>query len=168
VEVGRPEPGRTLLREALERGLNTIPNDLFRSTTLLGYAVVALELGDAKVAEALLPEIEPLAGEVSFNGVSSQGPISAYAGKLASLLGRHDDAESHLLGALATAEAFGWEYHRATTLIALAQNRAASGHFDTISREWLSEAEAMCGVHGLSLWARRAQALRRQVSAARR
>ena len=114
-------------------------------TTLIAHAVLAIELDDVAAAEWLLPAIAPMAGEVSFNGVTSQGPVSAYVGKLASLLGRHDDAERHLLDALATTEAFGWEYHRATTLIALAQNRMrATGSSTPRARTGSSNAEALC------------------------
>lgn len=168
VEVGRHEPGRALLRDAVARGLATIPNDHVRSTTLLGYVVLALELGDLVAASELLPEIEPLAGEVSFNGVSSQGPIAAYAGKLLWLLGRHDEAEQHLLDALAIAESFGWEYHRATTLLALAQNRATAGRFDPQADAWLAEAEAKCVAYGMTLWARRATELRERITTDRK
>ena len=44
-----------------------------------------IELEDPAAAAQLLPIITPLEGTVSFNGVTSQGPISAYVGKLASL-----------------------------------------------------------------------------------
>lgn len=168
VEVGRPAPAQQLLYEVFERGLEGIPNDFVRSTTLLGYAVLALELGDVTAAAALLTAIEPLTGEVSFNGISSQGPIAGYAGKLLTLLGRHDEAERYLLAALATTEAFGWEYHRATTLLALAQNRAAASSFDGLADAWLSTATALCEQYGLGIWARRAGTLREQFAAERR
>lgn len=163
VEVGRREPAEALLRDAIDRGLDRVPDDFMRSTTLLGYVVLTLELGDARAAALLLPEIEPLAGEVSFNGISSQGPIAAYVGKVLSLLGRHDEAEAHLLDALATAESFGWEYHRATTLLALAQNRFAAGGFDGTAAGWLAASETRCAEYGLAVWGRRAAALRDQV-----
>jgi DNA-binding SARP family transcriptional activator/tetratricopeptide (TPR) repeat protein len=155
-EVGRPEVGHALLREAMAAGLHAISQDSWGSTTLIAHAVLAIELDDVAAAEWLLPEIEPIAGEVSFNGVTSQGPVSAYVGKLSSLLGRHDHAERHLLDALRTTEAFGWQYHRATTLIALAQNRRrAAGTLDVRAAHWLSEAEALCANHGLASWTRR-------------
>ena len=67
------------------------------------------------------------------------------SGKLASLLGRHDEAEDHLRAALATATAFGWTYHRATTLFALAQARHRRlGALDEEGRSWLSEASELC------------------------
>ncbi|MGD9701182.1 MAG: AAA family ATPase [Acidimicrobiia bacterium] len=163
-EVGRQEVASSLLHEAMARGLDAIPADLMRSTTLLGYAILAIELDDVSAAERLYPEIASLAGEVSFNGVTSQGPISAYAGKLASLLGRHGDAENFLLDALALTESFGWEYHRATTLIALARNRQrADGALGDEGERWLATAEQLCASHGIDSWAKRAVALRAHV-----
>ena len=160
-EVGRPEAGRDLLREAVAAGLDAISQDSLGCTTLVAHAVLAIELDDVAAAEWLLPAIAPLAGEVSFNGVTSQGPVSAYVGKLESLLGRHDDAERHLLDALGTTETFGWQYHRATTHIALAQNRfRATGTLDARAEDWLAEAEALCATHGLHSWMRRTTELR--------
>jgi DNA-binding SARP family transcriptional activator/tetratricopeptide (TPR) repeat protein len=160
-EVGRPDVGRALLREAMAAGLDAISQDSLGCTTLIAHAVLAIELHDVIAAEWLLPVIAPMAGQVSFNGVTSQGPVSAYVGKLTSLLDRHDDAERHLLAALATTEAFGWPYHRATTLIALAQNRhRATGTLDPHAEDWLVEAEALCAIHGLNSWMRRTTELR--------
>jgi DNA-binding SARP family transcriptional activator/tetratricopeptide (TPR) repeat protein len=160
-EVGETAVPRALLREAFDRGIDAIPDDLIRSTTLLGYSILALDLEDAAAAAVLLPAIEPFVDEVSFNGVTSQGPVAAYVGKLLTLLGRHEEAERRLLEALTMVEAFGWEYHRASTLIALAQNRVAgSGPLDAVAERWLALAEELCAVHGLASWARRAAALR--------
>lgn len=164
-EVGRPEVGRAVLRDAMAAGLEAISQDAFGATTLVAHAVLAIELEEATAAAWLLPAIEPMAGEVSFNGVTSQGPISAYVGKLASLLGRAGEAEGHLLDALATTEAFGWAYHRATTLIALVQNRLrATGGLDAEGERWLADAEARCATSGLASWAERAAALRDRVA----
>jgi DNA-binding SARP family transcriptional activator len=161
LEVGETAVPRALLREAFDRGIDAIPDDLIRSTTLLGYSILALDLEDVAAAAVLLPAIEPFVDEVSFNGVTSQGPVAAYVGKLLTLLGRHDEAEGRLLEALTMVEAFGWEYHRASTLIALAQNQvAASGRLDAVAERWMAQAEELCAVHGLASWARRAAALR--------
>src|SRR5262249_31688871 len=118
--VGRLDTAREILEEGRAAGFSEIPPDAFWMTTVIGYAVLALELGDPGGAAGPLPIIEPFAAEVAFNGASSQGPVSAYLGKLASLTGRYDAADEYLQAALRTATAFGWEYHRATTLIALA------------------------------------------------
>ena len=74
----------------------------------------------------------------------------------------HDDAERFLLDALATTEAFGWQYHRATTLIALADNRLrASGDLDAEGEAWLATAEQLCETHGIASWGRRAAGIAR-------
>ena len=107
-------------------------------TRVIGYAVLAIELHDTDAAALLLPVIEPFAAEVAFSGLTSQGPVGAYVGKLSSLLGRHEEAEDHLRAALATATAFGWTYHRATTLLALSQARyRGRGELDPEARSWL-------------------------------
>ncbi len=121
--TGRADEARAVLDDGRRRGYDTVPTDNLWTTTILGEAVLAIELGDVESARLLLPILEPFSAAVAFNGITSQGPIAAYLGKLSSLLGRHDDAERHLRSALATADSFGWTYHRATTLIALAQAR---------------------------------------------
>ena len=164
-EVGRPDVGRAVLSDAMAAGLDAISQDLLGCTTLIAHAILAIELDDVTAAEWLFPAIAPMAGEVSFNGVTSQGPISAYVGKLASLLGRYEDAERHLLDALGTTEAFGWEYHRATTLIALAQNRVrAIGTLDAEGEGWLSSAEELCATYGIASWIDRTVKLRDLIS----
>lgn len=165
-EVGRREEASTLLHDAIAGRLGSIPHDHTRTTTLIALATLAVELDDVAAADWLYPQIVPMADEVSFNGVTSQGPISAYAGKLAFLLERYDDAERHLLDALATADAFGWVYHRATTLIGLARNRLrAEGALDDEGERWLATAEELCTTHGINSWTKRTKALRAQLAA---
>ncbi len=165
-EVGRGDEARALLHDAMDGRAGPITDDWMRSTTLLGLAIVAIELEDIDAATWLYPQIEPMAGEVSYNGLSSQGPISAYAGKLALVLGHHDAAERYLLDALATAESFGWVYHQATTQLALAQNRlGADGALDDEGLGWLDAAEKRCAAHGFTLWGRRCAALRAALAA---
>jgi hypothetical protein len=165
-EVDRPEVAADLLHAAMRGEVEPTADDFIRSTELIGFAVLALELEDVEAAQWLHPQIVPFTDEVSFNSMTSQGPISAYAGKLATLLGDTAQAEHFLRDALATAEAFGWQYHRATTLIALAQNRFhAKGRLDDEGKEWLATAEALCNAHGIVVWAKRAAELRARVPA---
>jgi hypothetical protein len=122
-------------------------------TSVIGYAVLTIELGDTEAAQHLLPLIEPFVAEVAFNGATSQGPVAAYAGKLASLLGQHEIAEQYLRSALDIATAFGWKYHRATTLFALAQSRQRrDGSLDHECEAWLGEASALCREGGFRSW----------------
>ena len=98
VAVGQADAAREILHEGMESGFAELAVDNFWMTSVIAYIIVAIELDDRDAAAQLLPVIEPYAAEISFNGVTSQGPVAAYAGKLASLLGRHDEAETPLEG----------------------------------------------------------------------
>ena len=151
--VGREQPAREILDDGMASGFAALPVDNIWTTCVIGYAILAIELDHADAAAQLLPLLEPHANDVAFNGVTSQGPIAAYVGKLESLLGRHDDAEEHLRAALDIADAFGWQYHRATTLFALAQARHRRlGRLDAEGQAWLGEASELCRTLGFRTW----------------
>ena len=151
--VGESETARDILHEGMERGFGRLAVDFYWMTSVIAYAILALELTDCEAAAELLPLLEPHVGEISFNGASSQGPVAAYVGKLASLLDRHDEAERHLQAALVTATAFGWTYHRATTLFALAQARhRRTGALDKEGMAWLAKTSELCRAHGFRNW----------------
>lgn len=114
---------------------------------MLGYAILAIELSDLDAAGRLLAIIEPHAGEIAAN----LGPVAIYAGRLASLLSRHDLAERHLSSALEIVEAFGWDYYQASVLIVLAGcRRRRLGKLDTRAHALLDEAARICAACGLS------------------
>ena len=153
VAVGQADSGREILHQGMEGGFAGLPVDNLWMTSVIAYIILAIELDDGDAAAQLLPLIEPYAAEISFNGVTSQGPVAAYAGKLASLLGRYDEADTHLRAALGTATAFGWTYHRATTLFALAQTRhRLLGTLDDEGRSWLAESSQLCRTYGFRNW----------------
>ncbi len=158
--VGRDDDARAILHEGMAHGFAELPVDNFWTTSIIGYSVIAIQLEDATAATQLLPLILPFANGVAFNGITSQGPIAAYVGKLASLVGLHDVAEENLLLAIEIATAFGWTYHRATTLFALAQARHRRlGSLDAEGRAWLSEASDLCHAGGFRSWIRSIDAL---------
>jgi hypothetical protein len=135
-----------LLGEAAAAGFRNVPPDLMWMTSMLGYAILAIELEDLDAAAQLLAIIEPYAGEIATN----LGPVAAYAGRLASLLGRHDLADQHLSAALGIADAFDWDYHRTAILIARAKaRRRLTGRLDDPARAWLATAEGICAADGL-------------------
>jgi hypothetical protein len=125
---------------------------------MLGYATLAIELEDLGAAAELLAIIGPYTGEIATN----LGPVATYAGRLASLLGRHDLAEQHLTAAFGIADAFDWDYHRAAILIARAAARRRSarqlsragqlsrpGQLGEQAQAWLATAERICVARGL-------------------
>jgi DNA-binding SARP family transcriptional activator len=151
--VGRKDTARNFLQAGVASRLEDLPEDNLWMTRVIGYAVLAIELQDTEAADVLLPIIEPFAGEVAFSGLTSQGPVGAYVGKLNSLLGHHEEAEDHLKAAFVIATAFGWTYHRATTLLALSQARyRGRGELDSEARSWLDEASDICRQFGFRGW----------------
>jgi predicted ATPase len=153
VAVDKTDAAHEILQEGMKSGFAEIALDNFWMTSVIAYVIITIELDDREAAAQLLPLIEPHASVISYNGATSQGPVSAYVGKLASLLGRYDEAENHLRAALATATAFGWTYHQATTLFTLAQTRSRQlGELDEEGRSWLSEASELCRAYGFQSW----------------
>ncbi len=158
--AGPRETAEAILAEGAAGDFTAIPVDQMLTTNLIGYAILAIELGDVDAAARLLARLEPFVGEVSFTGMTSQGPVAAYVGKLESLLGRHERAEEHLRAALDVAERFGWIYHRATTLYTLAEARHRRlGALDAEGRAWLDEASAQCRAGGFAIWIPKIDAL---------
>lgn len=159
--TGRDDVARRMLDEGRESEFAQVLPDVLWMTAIIGYAVLATELHDVDAAQMLYPLVLPYASEVAFNGSQSQGPVAAYLGKLASMLGDHDAAEHHLRTALDIADAFGWTYHRATTLYALAEDaHRRSGRIDAPTSAGLDEAIAICRTFDIGLWGERANRLR--------
>ena len=72
--VGRDDVARDILSEGVATRFSEIAVDNLWMTSVIGYAVLAIELGDAEAAAHLLPLIEPFAAEVAFNGVDEPRP----------------------------------------------------------------------------------------------
>jgi AAA ATPase domain len=146
IASGPKQVASDLLGEAAADGFRNVPPDVMWLTSMLGYATLAIELKDLDAAERLLAIIEPYAGQIATN----LGPAAAYAGRLASLLGRHDVADRHLNAAFQIVDAFDWDYHRAAILMARAAARHGSfGQMDDTARAWLETATGICVVRGL-------------------
>ena len=138
-----------------------MPHDYLWVTSIIGYAVLAIELEEAAAAAPLLELLEPFADQVAFTGATSQGFIGAYLGKLASLLGQHDEADAYLEQSLAVARSFGWRYHEATTLVALARSRwCRSGSLDREAMSWLTTASGIAAECKLPIVAQQVDAVR--------
>ncbi len=159
--IGREAEATAVLAAGAAAGFADIPRDHQWMTAVVGYAVLAIELADRDAAAELYPILEPFGGQVAFNGATSQGHIGAYLGKLASLLGHHDVADVHLRRALDVNLTFGWRYHEATTLVAMAvSQQRRNGALDAQSRAWLDRAEDIateCGSATITAQVRQAR-----------
>jgi tetratricopeptide (TPR) repeat protein len=159
--VDRLDDARAILHEGAARGFSAMARDYLWMTSAIGYSVMAIDLQDVEMAAQLYPLLLPYSEEVAFSGISSQGPISAYLGKLASLLGDHHVADDYLRHALRTAEAFDWQYHRATTLVALAlSQKRRTGALDDEADAWLEQAIAIGTERNLPIVLTQAAAVR--------
>ena len=159
--AGRTDDARAVLAEGMAGGFSEIPFDYFWVTTVTGYAVLAIELEDVEAAAQLFVLLEPFGDEVTFSGASSQGHLGGYLGKLASVTGHHDVADAHLRRALEVAVAFGWRYHEATTLVALARSQLRrTGSLDPTAQGRLMRAATIAGECGLGLVVEQVDALR--------
>jgi len=137
--TGRAEAPRALLQAAAASDFADVQLDYLWMTSIIGYAVLAIELEDAESASPLFGLLLPFGDQVAFTGATSQGFIGAYLGKLASVLGRHDEADAYLVRSLAVARSFGWRYHEATTLIALALSKwRRTESLDHEASSWLA------------------------------
>ncbi|MEM9517113.1 MAG: BTAD domain-containing putative transcriptional regulator, partial [Actinomycetota bacterium] len=106
-ETGQTDHAAALLGSVMRGEVERTPIDVIRLTEVLGLVVVALELGDADAAAWLLPQVEPFVDEVSFNSITSHGPVAAYVGKLLSVLGRPGEGAPPQLVARAGPQRFG-------------------------------------------------------------
>jgi DNA-binding SARP family transcriptional activator len=100
--------------------------------TLAFYAEILIALGDRKRAEALYPALLPADGRTvaMFNGIAIYGSGSYYLGRLATLLGRTDDAARHLTLAQEHHRAVGARPYELRTLVAQAELAEADGRND--------------------------------------
>ncbi len=150
LEVGRTEDAHAILDRGDKLDFAHVPFDFLWTSTMALYAIIAVGLSDVTVSARLLELLEPFAAEICFNGATSLGCLSGQVGALASLVGRHDDAERYLLQALEVHRNFGWAFHEASALIGLARARLARvGMLDTAAHSWLDEAATIAETKGL-------------------
>jgi DNA-binding SARP family transcriptional activator len=144
LEVGRTQEAQAVLQSGAKLDFAHIPFDFLWTSTMALYAIIAVDLGDVEVSIRLLELLEPFASENCFNGAISLGCLSGQVGGLASLVGRHDDAERYLLHARTVHRNFGWAFHEASALIGLARTRLARlGKLDAAANGWLDEASVI-------------------------
>ncbi len=90
--------------------------------TLAFYAETLVMLGDRDRAESLYRAMEPAGGRTvaMFNGIAVFGSGSYYLGRLATLIGRFDEARQHLATAMKHHKAVGAKPYALRTLLAQA------------------------------------------------
>jgi class 3 adenylate cyclase/tetratricopeptide (TPR) repeat protein len=79
------------------------------------WAEIAAEIGDRSVADVLRAALVPYADRIANFVPVAFGTVSRLLGRLETVLGRYDDAQSHLAHAAARHEEFGAKLHLART-----------------------------------------------------
>jgi hypothetical protein len=157
--AGQDELAAEELRRAAGRGLGTISRDPDRLHPLVALAEVAWTLGDARVAGAVGPLLEPLATRsvVVGRGLAWRGSVARACALCAAANGRWDDAARHIQLAVAAHRRAGAlplvaraRYEESTILTARGRRsdrrhaaeavREASELADRFAMTWLADA----------------------------
>ena len=136
-ETGATESARRLLAE-LTRDRGPMDVDWHAACAL---ADVAALVGDLEAGAALYARLEPHARLFPILGraVACLGSNELYVGRLAGLLGRHDEAEARLRRAVAANDRAGAGPHAALALLRLGEALMAGGQQES-AREALQQA----------------------------
>jgi DNA-binding SARP family transcriptional activator len=159
-DVGRTEDARALLVAEAAAGF-AHPFDPLAATTIVMWAEVAIQTGDAGSAEVLLGRLATFADQVVCNGVNIFGSLDHYRGALWAVLGRFDEAERLLLRGCAVHEGLGAPFFEARSHLELARmlrSRGAPGDVDEAVRR-AGLARDIAREHGYASVERRATEL---------
>ena len=123
---------------------------------LVTCAEAVLVSGAREYAEVMSSRLQPWAGQLDYNGVTSLGPVSHYLGGLAAAMGRFDEAERCFASAAALNERVGATFFAAHTDVAwgtMLAERAARGDAER-ARALLTKALSNAAEHGYAVVAR--------------
>ena len=97
-DLGRFDECRSVLEQYGDSGALTGGEGVLQFMTPAFYAETLIALGDRVEAERLYRAMEGAAGRTiaMFSGTAFYGSGSLYLGRLATMLGRHDEATEHL------------------------------------------------------------------------
>jgi tetratricopeptide (TPR) repeat protein len=156
--VGRLELAHELLDEFAATGFEPPPEPNGWLFTMIDYADVAIACDDQNAAAALYERLVPYAGQLPTRGAVPYPPIDHHLGKLATLLGRYEQADQHFTGAAEFADRAGAAYFAAEIDLAwgemfLQRSQAGDGQR---ARARLDSARSAAAARGYSDLERRA------------
>jgi tetratricopeptide (TPR) repeat protein len=146
-ETGATEEARRLVSELAREGALAMDVNWHGACILAEAAVL---VGDREAGAALYGLLEPHARlfPIIARGIGCMGSAERYVGRLAGLLGRHDEAVLRLRRAVAENDRVGAGPHAATSLLHLGETLAASGEPDS-ARDALEHAAARADALGM-------------------
>ncbi|MGI9599412.1 MAG: hypothetical protein ACR2QK_24830, partial [Acidimicrobiales bacterium] len=128
-ELGDHDGAKLILDEYSGDAIESGGEGVLQFMTLGFYAETLVHLGDAERAAGLCDAMAGAAGRTvaMFSGIAVFGSGSHYLGRLATLLGRFDEADAHLAGALPHHRQVGARPYEVRTLLAQAELAQARG-----------------------------------------
>lgn len=150
-ELGRNDEAEDLFDVGLSTGFSDLPFDIAWPQAAVQYADCAADLRRADAAPTLYDQLLPYADRFAFLSCTDSGALSRPLGRLATLLGRYDDADRRLHDALAMHEHMGARFWTGRTRIDQAElclARRTDG--DLVSaRDHLDAAQRIADEYGL-------------------
>jgi len=156
--AGRTDEGRRLLEDAAAAGFD-LPMDQLWLTGMVTYGWVAAECQDPDIAVQLLERLAPWADRFcTAGGTTPNGPVSATLGRLATALGRFDEADAYFTQAAAMCERMGARFYAAEANLAWGEMCVERNAPTDIgrARELLTEARTAAAANGYPAVERRA------------
>ncbi|MEL7155837.1 MAG: AAA family ATPase [Actinomycetota bacterium] len=149
-EMGERDQARDLLDQYRAPASVLAGESVLQFMTLSFAADLTVALDERELAADVFDHLAPAAGRTvaMFSGIAIYGSASLYLGRLATVLGRLDEAERQLDVAQAHHDAVGARPYRVRTLLARSQLRAAGGD-PTAAKELWAEAAVEAGRLGM-------------------
>jgi tetratricopeptide (TPR) repeat protein len=113
--TGDDEKARELLDSVVADGFASVPLDLSWSATLANWSEVAFRIGAQEAAAPLYELLLPHKQTIVWTGATIWGPATRHLGRLALMLERYDEAETHLAAATAEHDRLGAPVWQADT-----------------------------------------------------
>jgi tetratricopeptide (TPR) repeat protein len=164
--LGRLDEARRLFEPDVANGFADFPRDVSWTTAMSLCADNAVELEHREAARLLYDKLCPFADLIVFNHGTMQGALSLPLGRLAHLLGLHEEAATFFANALSTHNRLGaheaiarTELYNADLLV----DRAEPGDVQR-AQEMVQEALATARQYGFGALERRANALLESLS----
>jgi hypothetical protein len=131
-ESDHDDEALALLDIALATDFN-VPYDITWSTSIGAWALTAAHLQHERACEVLYPILLPYENHVPVTGLNLGIPLAELLGELASVLGRHNDAERHFRVSERICNRFGAPYFLARTYLGWAIALIREGDVDRAS-----------------------------------
>ena len=151
-ELGRNDEAADLFDVGLATGFSDLPFDIAWPQAETQYADCAADVRRTDAAPRLYQQLLPYADRYAFLSCTDSGALARPLGRLATLLGRYDDAERHLRDALTMHERMGARFWTGRTRIDQAELCLARRADDDAAsaRDHLAEAQRFVDEYGLA------------------